>query len=171
MRRYLCILLAGLLGLVCGRSLWAQETNANETPAETKTVSADDLAAEWQRIEGLWKPKSAVLAGEKLDAEICKRIRLEFADGKFNSDSNGEKSVGKVTIDPTSSPPGMDLFLEEGADAGKTLKCIYKLENDLLYVAFSVSMDQVRPIEFESNQDNKLLVLEYERTEERLPAR
>jgi uncharacterized protein (TIGR03067 family) len=102
---------------------------------------------------------------------LCKRIRLEFADGKFHSDSNGEKSDGKVTIDPTTTPANMDLLLEEGAEAGKTLKCIYKLENDLLYIAFSVAMDQVRPIDFESNQDNKLLVLEYERTQERLPAR
>lgn len=164
MRRYLCIMLAGLPVLAMGSSILAQDT---ATPAAAVT-SSDEIAAEWKRVAGLWRPKSAVLAGDKLPAEICTNIRLRISEGAFQSDSNGERSAGKMTLDPASTPAAMDLIIEEGAEAGKTLKCAYKLENDLLYVAYSIAMDGVRPPEFESNQDNKLLVLVYERTDQEL---
>jgi uncharacterized protein (TIGR03067 family) len=130
---------------------------------EAKVVSPEEVAAEYRRLEGVWHPRSATLAGDQFPDEICRGIELSFKDKCFDSFANGEEMSGKIELDMSVEPHGLNLHIDKGTDKGKTLKCIYKIEDGCLHLAYSIAFDNVRPTEFESNQDNKLLLLFCER--------
>jgi uncharacterized protein (TIGR03067 family) len=102
------------------------------------------------------------MAGDKLPDELLQNNELAFTENRFKSLANGDTSTGTIKLDMTSEPRGMDIVFEDGVNQGKTMKCIYKIEDDCLHVAYSLAFDDVRPIGFESNQDNKLLLIVYE---------
>jgi uncharacterized protein (TIGR03067 family) len=180
MRLDLCALAIGLLIFTDSAVNWAQEKGTeaqakppagspDSTPAEkTAAKSTDeDIAAEFKRLNGAWRPKSGVLAGEKFPAEVCQQIKLELSNGRYKSSFNGEESSGTIELDLSKKPWAMDITVKDGSDAGKVIKCAYKFEDELLHVAYSLAFDDVRPTEFESNQDNKLLLIIYERSEDK----
>ncbi len=128
---------------------------------EPKKFSEEDVATEFKRLTGVWRPISAMLAGDPVPDEVCKRIELQLTDGQFKSLTNGIESSGKIKLDLSNELRGMDILIEEGQEKGKTIKCVYKFEDDKLHVAYSLAFDEVRPTEFVSNQDNKLLLIVY----------
>ncbi len=179
MRLDLCAVAMGLLVFTGSARNWAQEqgkepqakpssgaTDSTSTEKPPAKFSDEDVAAEFQRLTGTWRPKSGVLAGEKFPDEVCKQIKLELSNGRYKSTFNEEVSSGTIELDLSKEPRAMDITIEDGSDAGKIIKCVYKLEDELLHVAYSLAFDDVRPTKFESNQDNKLLLIIYEHPDE-----
>lgn len=141
-----------------------QKPSANGSVAvqEPAKFSEQDEATEFKRLAGVWRPSSAMLAGDPVPDEVCRRIELQLKDGQFKSFANGVESSGKIKLDLSQEPRGMDITIEDGPEKGKTIKCVYKFEGEKLHVAYSLAFDEVRPAEFVSNQDNKLLLIVYE---------
>ena len=179
MRRYLCALVLGLLTFAGTAQNWAQEQAHESSPAAAATLAkpapddkppakftTEDVALEFKRLTGVWRPKNAMLAGEKLPDEVCQRIQLDLSSGRFKSLANGNESAGTIVLDLATEPRAMDMTFENGSEAGKTIKCVYKFEDDNLHVAYSMAFDNVRPTQFESNQDNKQLLIVYQHHEE-----
>jgi uncharacterized protein (TIGR03067 family) len=171
MRRnlYLAVVSIALIG-VCGFAL-GQDPAAKPTakpPQESPTVQPkaqqtdDELADEFKRLSGAWKPKFATMAGDKIPDEVCKNIQLDMTPGRYQTITNGVESSGSIQLDLKAEPRSMDITIEDGPEAGKTIKCIYKFEGEELHVAYSLAFDEVRPVEFESNQDNKVLLIVYQ---------
>jgi uncharacterized protein (TIGR03067 family) len=166
------VLGALLLGLLGWSAMgWAEEQEPTDRPAGSanadagtpqRKVSEEEIAAEFERLAGHWRPIEGSLAGNSLSPELCKSIKLELSAGAYQSTVNGVASSGKITLDLTSDPPAMDILVDAGPDDGKTIKCIYKWEDQKLHVAYSLDGSDARPKEFVSNQDNKLLVFIYE---------
>jgi uncharacterized protein (TIGR03067 family) len=139
--------------------------NSQRQEPKSAQDAKDETDAEFKRLAGKWIPKSAVLAGDKIPDEVCKNIQLEMSPGRYKTITSGVESSGTITIDVTKEPRSMDIAIEDGPEAGKTIKCIYKLESEILHVAYSLAFEDVRPVDFESNQDNKQLVIVYQRPE------
>lgn len=172
----ICGAVLGFAFLVHANWIFAQDSGKKEgdsakqsepAPAPTSTpVSKIELAAEFKRLSGSWRPDSAILAGDKIPDEVCAKIQLDLQDDKFQTLTNGIETSGKISLDLSTDPHSMDIKIEEGPEAGKTIKCIYKIADDHLHVAYSLTFDEVRPTDFESNQDNKLLLIVYRRIDQ-----
>lgn len=177
-RNLWAIAFAVLIGFAEARISAQDQTAPPPTPAPTKVdpqlddikepkkFSEEDVATEFKRLTKVWRPVSVILAGNAIPDEFRKQIELQIEDGKYKSMSNGVESHGKLKLDLSKDICGMDIFIEEGPEKGKTIKCIYKFDDDKLHVAYSLAFDEVRPTEFVSNQDNKLLLIVYQIADE-----
>lgn len=179
MRPNLCTLAVAVWLTALTAQIWGQDdTQGNQAKRPEKAarsaqdekppakVTDEDIAAEFKKLSGTWRPDWGELAGNKLPDEVCAGILLEMGEGTYRTVANGVESTGKIVLDLAKDPRTMDITLGDGPDAGKSLKCIYKFVDDELHVAYSLAFDDVRPTEFESNQDNKLLLFIYKRDEE-----
>jgi uncharacterized protein (TIGR03067 family) len=146
MRRFLP--LAGVLAICLGAPVLADE-------------KAD---AELKAMVGNWKLEKAELGGKDL-TEHLKAMKFEIRDGgKYTVQIAEEKDDGAFTIDPTKKPKEMDVKPTGGPHKGKTVKAIYKLDDDTLVMCYDFDADKGnRPEKFESKEGTTLLLITYKR--------
>jgi uncharacterized protein (TIGR03067 family) len=76
------------------------------------------LQGTWVHVSGRW-PAHLFFAGDHFTVHLENR-------GTY---------MGTFTVDPTQSPPAMDMTIEEGPEQykGQTARCIYSLDDDWLW--------------------------------------
>ena len=105
--------------------------------------------------------ESALVAGNKLEANIAATMKLLLKDGKYESFA-AAVSKGKISLDPAANPKTMDLTVDdENGKEVQQVKCIYKLENKKLVVVYAFQGD--RPKKFESTAKNGFLMIEFKK--------
>ncbi|MEM7393911.1 MAG: TIGR03067 domain-containing protein [Verrucomicrobiota bacterium] len=117
---------------------------ASITGAEEKTGS--DL----KKLQGIWYPESAHLAGQPLDAAVLEMTKLILRYTNYvmvvNNDT-GDQGVFKIGEDK--SPKQMELIGTAGPNKGKSFPCIYKFEGDKLLICYGLDA-ATRPKDFKS---------------------
>lgn len=154
------------IGLLISTGSFADDKPAAEKSAAEKPV-ADKAASEseFKKLQGTWKPVSAVLRGQEIPEDIVNSMKLEMEPGKYRVDVNGAIDKGTLSLAPDKSPKQMDVKGTEGPNNGKTYWCIYEFAKDgKLRICYG--MDQktkARPKEFKSEEGTKTLFIVYEK--------
>ena len=130
------------------------------------SVFADEVTRE---LNGVWKVKEGNMAGAVMEDSMTKSVKLTIKDKKFQTEIGPVSEAGALVIDTGKKPMIMDIKIEEGANKGKTFKCIFKLENGELTVCYAFQGD--RPTSFEPTEKNKWLLFTYEKAKGEKPKR
>ena len=120
--------------------------------------------SEWKDLNATWQPVKMQMAGNDFPSEQIQSIKLTLKDGEYTMKMiGGVEESGKVELGEgdDDKPAAMDISIEEGQNKGKTIKAIFKIEEEKLIVCYAMTGD--RPTEFESTKDNGYLFLEYEK--------
>jgi uncharacterized protein (TIGR03067 family) len=121
-------------------------------------VAADDPKADKERLQGSWRPVSAIRGGNAQDD--AKEYLLTFEGDTFLIKRGGELfAKGTYKLDPTAKPKSIDMKITESPreDAkGKDLLGIYELDKDTLKWCFIGDPgDKERPTKFSSNPSTR----------------
>jgi uncharacterized protein (TIGR03067 family) len=104
----------------------------------------DPLLGKWETV--------SVLRGDLPDDNLKGAIREHTAGGRYSvTPAAGKKATpvsGTYTTDTAKSPPHLDMMPTGGKYAGQTLKGVYKLDGDVLVIAFA-EPGQPRPTDTE----------------------
>ncbi len=135
-------------------SVWAQ-SQPDETPLTKEQVS--------QRLQGEWRPESAILAGDKLPDELVQSLRLTIKESSFEVRHGDQlQDSGTLDYDVTETPWKMSIRSKSGANASKTFPSIFKFAEDKLTICYRVEGDEF-PEGFESPEGSTLLLITYSR--------
>jgi uncharacterized protein (TIGR03067 family) len=122
-----------------------------------------DTPKELQPFQGKWQGVSFHLSGEKVytDDELT-RQSLEVSGDKMTEMVNGMEINSARLVLNTRQPGHIDAVILTGHDQGKTLRGIYRLENNQWTICFG-QFDSDRPTEFTSPQGSghRLIVLKH----------
>jgi uncharacterized protein (TIGR03067 family) len=116
-------------------------------------------------LEGAWVPVDARVGGTPL-AVADLRVRYLLLEGGAYRIIDGSNQVvdgGEYHVDAASAPASMDIVGRSGPHAGRTLRAIYELSDDLLTVCYDLE-DRGRPTRLEARDDEVLLCITYTRT-------
>jgi uncharacterized protein (TIGR03067 family) len=121
---------------------------------------ADDKE-DWKALIGTWTLEKVTIDGSDQTA-VFKDAVLVIEDGKYKFTFSGQDDKGKLTIDSSKAPKTMDVVGEEGPNKGKTIPCIYKLEDKSVVICYSFD-DKKRPEKFDSGKDSKTMIITYKK--------
>jgi uncharacterized protein (TIGR03067 family) len=127
----------------------AQQPPRTHTPAATRVL---------QRLQGTWRFESMEQDGKKLAADDLKGRTL-FVGGDVLFIRDGDKVLygGHVSLDPSKSPPSINVSAQQGADKAMVdlMIGIYELDGDVFKLAF-VGRGEERPGSFVSAPGSKV---------------
>jgi uncharacterized protein (TIGR03067 family) len=117
------------------------------------------------RLEGAWLPVAAYVSGEVLPVTELRIARLMIKDSHYQILDHQQRVVdgGEVRLDTAASPCTMDIVGLEGPNAGRTLRAIYELSNDLLSICYDMEDGAERPRAMQPEEDQILLLITYAR--------
>ena len=148
--------------------LLPEPSTPTATPAvATKTPNPGESTAATPAIktDGVWKVKSAIIAGQPLPLEAANAITLTLTNEQYVVDLGGAADRGTFTTDLSTTPNRMTIKGTEGPNTGKTMLTIFdapdaqtmRLCYDLQGIEF--------PQAFESTAENKYFFVTYVRQE------
>src|SRR5437763_1600474 len=100
------------------------------------------------KIEGTWIGISGITDGKKLPDDVLAKVMLTVVvkEGKYSVLVEGkEVESGTYKTDAAKKPPHLDVTIGKGKDEGKTQLGIYKLDGEMLTVAFGSAGAKERP--------------------------
>jgi uncharacterized protein (TIGR03067 family) len=123
----------------------------------------DAVAAELKALVGKYRVKKAEVGGKDV-TEDFKEMKFEVTGpGKYVVQFGEEKDDATFTVDVTKKPKEMDIKSTGGPLKGKTVKIIYKLEDDTITVCFDHDKPENRPMKFETKEGTMLVLIVYKR--------
>jgi uncharacterized protein (TIGR03067 family) len=137
---------------------WSLDYYLAAKPPEEKYQARHD-------IEGVWQGTKAARAGG-FGGDF--NSVWEIKDGTILSTLKDSKTESKYRVAPDKSPKEIDLTPGAGEAAGKTLKGIYKIDNDTLVIAYIAASvpdleKRARPTEFDLSKTRHLVILTFKR--------
>ena len=134
-------------------------TNVKEAP------QSEDDKLQKVRLDGVWKPKAAILKGVFLPPPSLEGIRLKIDGNKYEVTVKGESSIdrGTFTIDRKTKPHRMTIKGKSGPNKGKTILAIVEVKNEN---AFRVCYDlsgKAFPKDFKAPKETELYTVGYRR--------
>lgn len=115
------------------------------------------------KIEGDWKASAATHAGIELGAPFLTNMTLKIKGDQFDLQAGPLKEKGKAEFTADSKPVKLKLTATEGNNQGKNLFAICEQTGpDQLKVCYTLKGKEY-PKAFESTEDNKALLITYER--------
>ncbi len=111
-------------------------------------------------LDGSWQPERGTMHGEVVPTSALGVMALVVSNGTFKASSGSLSSTGRMNQTGYLSNQ-FDLNIEGGADQGRLIKAIFKVENQMLTITYSESGEF--PITHDSSADNKYLTLIYKK--------
>lgn len=166
--------LASLCGLmvsawVVGRTMAATEARlenaavphqkVREGPEDEKDAGKKGMAADLQRLEGMWRLVGLEIGGRAVAPETWGRnVRREFSGSAVHFHSGTRVGKSEIRIEPSKTPKRM----EETWVTGVRTHGIYELKGNTLRL-FLVPAEDPRPTEFKTRAGTKEAIATYER--------
>jgi uncharacterized protein (TIGR03067 family) len=127
----------------------------------------DAIKKDKAALKGNWQVTALEDSDEKVPEEQTRKMSITISETMIVSKQGGagEKSKGEYAIDPTKTPKEIDIKLMDGAEKGKTIKGIYKLDGDTLVICTSEPGD-ARPKEFKATKQPQSILLTFKRIKE-----
>jgi uncharacterized protein (TIGR03067 family) len=93
-------------------------------------------AAELKKLAGHWEVAQQEHGGKKTPAKKLAGLAVEVSGKRMTTREKGDvkEDATILALDPKSKPAAIDLKIASGADMGRVVKGIYKLEGDNLTV-------------------------------------
>jgi uncharacterized protein (TIGR03067 family) len=114
-------------------------------------VFAGEGKTDLDKIQGTWVRASVERDGKPASADELKNTRLTLKGDKYTLDDGKEKRTGTFKLDATKTPKTLDIIADSGPNKGKTLKAIYKIEDDTFTYCVA-GPDKDRPTEFSGKE-------------------
>ncbi len=114
------------------------------------------------KLQGSWSLLSMVNRGDPVRPRAPRK--WQFAGDRLSQGTQGSNSWARIEIDPTQSPPAMDMIPDSGPSKDKRALGIYRLEDDRLTICFGLP-DEPRPVAFESKAGGKQTLLNFRRAD------
>lgn len=113
-------------------------------------------------LEGTWEMVRAEMQGEEAPELVTAKTELEFAAGRYVVRYAGEPT-DRGAYEPGAALGTRTLLLRgaEGANAGRTIPCIYQLAGNRLRICFG--LDRVAPTEFSAKAGEERYLATYRR--------
>lgn len=128
-------------------------------------AAADDKKneADLKALVGNWAVEKAEFGGKDITAEF-KSLKFEIREGGKYTVELGTKDEGGFTVKTEKSPKEMDITSTDGANKGKTILAVYKLDGNALTVCYNLDPEKpARPEQFESKTGTKTFLVTYKR--------
>src|SRR5262245_8074295 len=129
---------------------------ADDTPA------TDAVRKDIARFQGTWKTTSLRWNGKDLDTDGKFAMQFVFNDAEATIESSKEvkKEYAKITfmLDPSTSPPCVDLKIAAGVQKDAVIEGIYELKDDELKICAKVFGND-RPAAFESAEGSSIVLI------------
>lgn len=115
-------------------------------------------------LEGAWVPIAASVSGQELGvAELrVKYLVLDGHDYSIIDRSNQIVDRGEYLVNDRATPWTIDIVGRDGPNAGRSMLAIFELRGDRLTVCYDLD-SRNRPADMESQEDQLLLSITYER--------
>jgi uncharacterized protein (TIGR03067 family) len=114
-------------------------------------VLAAEDKKDLDKIQGTWVRASVERDGKPAPADELKNSKLTIKGDKYTLDDGKEKRTGTLKLDATKTPKTLDIISDSGPNKGKTLKGIYKIEDDTFTYCVA-GPDKDRPTEFSAKE-------------------
>jgi uncharacterized protein (TIGR03067 family) len=124
---------------------------------------ADDSNGEAKKLDGVWLPVKAELAGKPFPKEVLETMKMVLENGKYEVTVGTQKDQGTTKVDPKAKPRAIDVTGGEGPNQGKTFQAIYELNGDVLKICYDLS-GKSRPGKFETKPNTQLFLVTYKRS-------
>lgn len=132
--------------------------HGQETAKPAKEKATAELKA-----EGDWKASAATNAGIELGGPFLTNITLKIQGDKFDLQAGPYKGKGKAEFTKDAKPIKMKLTVTEGANEGKNLFAICEqMGPDQIKICYTLKGKEY-PKAFESTEENRALLVIYER--------
>ena len=116
-------------------------------------------------LQGTWTCVSATINGSPLAEEARKQLKLTMTTDRFKTERGDQVLFDSTyTIDPTKSPPAIDMVGTEGELKGKPALGIYKLDANQLTLCY-VMPGSPRPTAFDSQTNSGVFLVVWKRAE------
>jgi uncharacterized protein (TIGR03067 family) len=130
--------------------------------AAASALTADD-AKDRKALHGRWVLVSATHNGKDAPKDDAVGKAVLTFDGDVMTMTVGDfKGTAKFKLDPTKTPPQIDMVPQEGSDKGKTVRGIYEVKGDTLRLCFGQPGDDP-PAAFASKEGDQTALTEYKR--------
>jgi len=131
--------------------------------AQPQNGSPEKPAAAVTKMEGEWKAAAATHAGIELGGPFLTNMTLKIKGDQFDLQAGPLKEKGKAEFTPDAKPVKLKLTATDGNNKGKTLLAICEQSGpDQLKICYTLKGKEY-PKAFESTEDNKALLVTYER--------
>jgi uncharacterized protein (TIGR03067 family) len=111
------------------------------------TAAQDGAEKELKNLEGVYVMVSGEANGERLPEKIVKASTLTLKGNKYTVKLGDDTHSGNQKVAPTKTPKEIDATDTDGANKGKTILGIYKVQKDVFTVYFAPP-GKDRPKEF-----------------------
>jgi len=122
--------------------------------------------------DGTWKPRGAMMAGERLTGDALKAITLTMSGANYEVSVTGEAEPdkGTVALHDSVRPRRMTLKSVSGPNKGKTFLAIYEMSDEnTLRVCYDLSGTEF-PKEFKAPKGTQRYLVGYRRQPDSAPA-
>ncbi len=134
-------------------------------------LAPEPAPGDQERIQGTWAAVEVECNGvpsQYWPADLARRreeflrTRLTFRGDKVFKGQEKELWAG-FTLDPSATPPALDLIPASGAKLPHKMLYAYRLFGDRLYLCLTATSKTRRPTEVTSKNNQLLLILERQR--------
>lgn len=158
MARLWCVL--AVLAL-CAAPARVEEEKDKKKEKEKPSKREQDTRKDLLELQGTWKLES-IEDGKKARIELKKRTLFVGSDLVLVQEGDKIVQAGEVRLNPTKSPPCIDVVVKKGEHEDNTMLGIYELKGDTLKVCFDPEGES-RPKKFETKKDSPVFVATYKR--------
>jgi uncharacterized protein (TIGR03067 family) len=137
--------------------------NGPAMAVQPQNGATEKPAAAAGKMEGDWKATAATHAGIELGGPFLTNMTLKIKGDQFDLQAGPLKEKGKAEFTPDAKPVKLKLTATDGNNKGKNLLAICEQSGpDQLKICYTLKGKEY-PKAFESTEDNKALLITYER--------
>ncbi len=146
----------------------ADEKKADEKKATKKEELSSAQKEELKRLSGTFTVATYEREGKKATPDELKKMKVIQKGAEWSFHLGDEVTTGKDTPHPDKDPKEIDSVYTNGPDRDKTVKGLYKIDNDTITYAWA-EPGKDRPKELKADANTTLMVLKRvsEKTEEK----
>ena len=105
------------------------------------------MQSDLEHLQGRWQIVALQVEGQHLAKDSFGGARIVIDGDNFATIGMGGSYSGKVSLDQTSHPKGIDMDLVDGPHAGKTSFGIYMLDQEQWTICLGFAGNE-RPVDF-----------------------
>lgn len=113
-------------------------------------------------LNGTWVPQSAEFSGQAIPLPPTRWV----IDGeRYVMEAEEGRDEGRLVVDTLAWPHAVDVVGQQGPNAGKTLRAIFRVRGDLLQICYDVGESAARPSVFVTVRGSMALTVRYRRVQ------
>jgi uncharacterized protein (TIGR03067 family) len=109
----------------------------------TRKSTRDDL----EQLQGTWSVTNLEVDGQQTPEAMLDDARIDVKGDRFTTSGMGATYAGKLTLDPSTNPPRVEMHFDAGSENGNVNLGIYELDGNTWKICLG-TRGTVRPTRF-----------------------